>query len=224
MTDIIHVDFGGVRYLYYDTPTIQELVKEIFSDNYKIFERGLTFSPGDVVVDIGANEGVFAIMLAKMFPDIRVVACEPVPRTFYQLLRNVGLNGVTNIDAYCSGVGKEDGTIKMVVANEFSGGSSGVQQHYDPEKNKIMDVSVLSLDNFLWMAGVGRIKLMKMDIEGMEYDALYGSSALAEVQYFVGEFHTNTFLRDKGADVKELATYVGSKTNLVFYETCHMAE
>lgn len=226
MSGIRQINFSNETKLYFhETPTLDALIAEIFSDNYHIFERGITFEPGDVVVDIGANEGIFSVMMAAAFPGIRVVACEPVPRTFFQMVRNIGLNGLTNIEPHNVGVGKEDGMMEMVVANELSGGSSGVQQEYDPDKNTKVPVSILSLDNFLSRYGVKKIRLMKMDIEGMEYDALYGSSALADVDYFVGEFHINPYLKDvKGRDIKELATYVGSKTNLIYYESCRMAD
>lgn len=227
MSDIRTVEYRGNKYFFHETPTLNDLIREVFNDNYRVLERGVNFSPGDVVVDIGANEGLFSIMMAKMFPYIKVVGCEPVPRTFFQALRNIGLNGLSNVEIFNVGVGAKDDRIKMVVANEFSGGSSGVQQKFDPTKNKEVEVSILSLDNFLRMArgADGRIHLMKMDIEGMEYDALYGSSALTDVDYFVGEFHINTFLKEvKGRDMKELATYVGSKTNLIYYESCRMAD
>ena len=205
MSDIRTVEYRGNKYFFHETPTLNNLIGEVFNDNYHILERGINFNPGDVVVDIGANEGLFSIMIAKMFPYVRVIGCEPIPRTFFQALRNIGLNGLSNVEIFNVGVGKEDGKINMVVANEFSGGSSGVQQQFDPDKNKIVEVSVLSLDNFLRMARGGngsRIRLMKMDIEGMEYDALYGSSALTDVDYFVGEFHINTFLKEvKGRDM-----------------------
>jgi FkbM family methyltransferase len=221
------VDYKGMVYKFHNTPTLPGLIKEIFNDNYKIFERGVQFSPGNVVVDIGANEGIFSIMLAKMFPGVKIIACEPVPRTFFQMLRNVGLNGVTNIITHNCGVGKESGMMPMVVNDEFSGSSSGVQQVFDKDKNRVIQVEILSLDKYLtkYCLDNNRIRLMKMDIEGMEYDALYHSTLLDKVDYFVGEFHVNKFLTDvKRRDVKELATYVGSKTNLIFYETCYMAE
>lgn len=227
-SEYTEVDYKGIGYKFHTTPTLPGLIKEIFNDNYKIFERGVQFSPGDIVVDIGANEGIFSIMLAKMFPGVKVIACEPVPRTFFQMLRNVGLNGVTNVITHNCGVGKDSGTLPMVVNDEFSGGSSGVQQVFDKDKNRLIQVDILSLDKYLTkycLADENRIRLMKMDIEGMEYDALYHSTLLERVDYFVGEFHVNKFLTDvKRRDVKELATYVGSKTNLIFYETCYMAE
>ena len=89
---MIELDYKNNHFFFEETPTAPALVNEIFQDNYRIFERGIKFEPGDVVLDIGANEGLFSIMLAKLYPYLRIIAFEPVPRTFFQMIRNIGLN------------------------------------------------------------------------------------------------------------------------------------
>lgn len=216
------LEFRGMRFFFNDTPTIPMIVNEIFGDNYKIFERGLEFEAGDVILDIGANEGIFSIMMAKCFP-VKVISLEPVPRTYFQMIRNIGLNGV-DVEAYNVGVGGKSGSVSMVVGKELSGGSSGVQQFFDPELNFKLDVNVLSLDEVFEKYHIEKVKLLKIDIEGMEYETLYNTSVLDRVENVVGEFHMNSFLKEKLYDMNELATYVGSKSNLIYYEKCRMAE
>jgi FkbM family methyltransferase len=216
------LEFRGMRFFFNDTPTLPMIVNEIFGDNYKIFERGLEFEAGDVILDIGANEGIFSIMMAKCFP-VKVISLEPVPRTYFQMIRNIGLNGV-DVEAYNVGVGGKSGSISMVVGKDLSGGSSGVQQFFDPELNFKLEVNVLSLDEVFEKYHIDKLKLLKIDIEGMEYETLYNTSVLDRVENVVGEFHMNTFLKDKLYDMNELATYVGSKSNLIYYEKCRMAE
>jgi len=180
------------------------------------------FEAGDVVLDVGANEGVFSIMIAKLFPFVRVISLEPVPRTFYQMIRNIGLNGTTNIEPLNVGVGKGVEGV-MNVHKQFSGGSSLVDT-YDSAQHDQIPVSLISLDDIVVKFGLKRIKLLKIDIEGGEYDAIYNSSILPMVENVVGEFHINSRLTERGFDINSLATYVGSKTNLVYYEKCKMAE
>ena len=218
----MELEFRGMRFFFNDTPTIQMIVNEIFNDNYKIFQRGLELGAGDVILDIGANEGAFSIMMAKCFP-VKVISLEPIPRTYFQMVRNIGLNGV-DVEAYNVGVGGKSGIVPMVVGKDLSGGSSGVQQFFDPELNFKMEVNVLSLDEVFEKYHIDKVKLLKIDIEGMEYETLYNTSVLDRVENVVGEFHMNTFLKDKLYDMNELATYVGSKSNLIYYEKCRMAE
>lgn len=218
--------FNGTEFSFYETPTLDALISEIFRDNYHIFDRKIPIEKGDYIVDIGANEGIFAVMMGKMFPEARILAFEPVPRTFFQMVRNVGLNGCSNVEAFMYGFGKEAAPQHMHVHKVYSGGSSLVDT-FDTVNHENIAVDIRPLDIFLdrklfpWME---RIKLMKMDIEGGEYEALYNSTVLPLVDYFVGEFHMNARLSNKGYDMNELATWVGSQTRLVFFERCKMNE
>jgi FkbM family methyltransferase len=217
------IEFRGKKFYFNDTPTSKALISEIFNDNYKIFERGIKFEPGDVVIDIGANEGMFSIMMAKLFPDIMVIALEPVGRTFYQMMRNIGLNGVINIEAVNRGVGKEKRIAAMNVHKTFSGGSSLVDT-FDEQNHERVMVTLDSIDEIWSEYRLGRVKLMKIDIEGGEYAALYACKYLNKVDNLVGEFHINKYLQSRGYDIDELATWVGARTNLVHYDRCKMAE
>jgi len=224
MTDLITVDSSIGKIYFNKTPMGEAMVREVFSDNYKILSKGLTFEPGDVILDIGACEGMFSIMMAKLYPFSRVVSLEPVPQTFYSLIRNIGLNGATNIEPYNVGVGKETGSIPMFACKENMAGGSSAVMTFNPEQHTQINVDVLSLDDVFEKYHLSKVKLLKMDIEGLEYDVIYASKLLHRVENFVGEFHINKKLKDKGRDITELATWVGSKTNLMYYEPCYMAE
>ena len=220
---MIEFDYKDKHFYFEETPTAPDLVREIFGDNYRIFERGIVFNPGDVVLDIGANEGMFSIMLAKIYPYLRIISFEPVPRTFFQMIRNIGLNGVTNIQPYNLGIGAT-GKGNMNVHKQFSGGSSLVDT-FDPINHENVEVDLVPLDAMFDISSLDKVKLLKIDIEGGEYEALYGSNGcLSKVENMVGEFHINDRLIKKGYDINELATWVGNKTNLMYYQPCRMAD
>ena len=218
------IEYSGKTFYFNETPTLPYLLREIFSDNYCIFRRGVEFADGDIILDIGANEGIFSIMMAKMFPKVRVIALEPIPRTFFQMMRNIGANGVSNVEPYQLGIGKPGEVCQHFnVHNQFSGGSSAVDT-FDPVNHSKVTADVISLDEAFKVFKIPRAKLMKMDIEGGEYIALYNSTVLTRVDNFVGEFHINERLKSQGYDINELATFVSSKTNLIHYDSCKMAE
>ena len=59
------------------------------------FQEGVSVSPGDIVLDVGANIGVFALSAAKQ--GAQVYAYEPIPGTFELLQQNIHLHGLDNV-------------------------------------------------------------------------------------------------------------------------------
>ena len=59
------------------------------------FQEGVSVSPGDIVLDVGANIGVFALCAAKQ--GAQVYAYEPIPGTFGLLQQNIHLHGLDNM-------------------------------------------------------------------------------------------------------------------------------
>jgi len=59
------------------------------------FQEGVSILPGDIVFDVGANIGVFALCAAKQ--GAHVYAYEPIPATFELLQQNIHLHGLDNI-------------------------------------------------------------------------------------------------------------------------------
>lgn len=71
--------------------------------------------PGDIVVDVGANIGITALLVRKYVgPTGRVLAFEPHPGTFRHLERNIKLNGIRNIDLIMSAIDSSDGEVCLV--------------------------------------------------------------------------------------------------------------
>lgn len=222
--EIINHSFAGHQFHFYHTPTLPALIQEIFNDNYQILKKELRFSPGDIILDCGANEGLFSILMAKLFPQVTVISLEPVSRTFYQMIRNIGLNGVSNINPINLGVGAKNDTISMIVSNEYSGGSTACMTH-NPATTYVEKVGIVTLDSIIHSYCLSRpIKLLKLDIEGMEHETLYNFHAWDKIENMVAEVHINGRLRRMGYDITKLTDHIAERTNLLYYEPCNMAE
>ncbi len=67
---------------------IEKIAREV--DEY--FELGLSVPPGAVIIDVGANVGMFAIAAASRATDLHIVAIEPIPIFHAALERNFARN------------------------------------------------------------------------------------------------------------------------------------
>jgi FkbM family methyltransferase len=122
-------------------------------------------NPGDHVLDIGANIGTHSIFLAAVC-GARVIAFEPQPDSARTLRENVQLNQLDQeVSVFEHGLGNGDGKADIVVADEQNLGRCSLRHTTEGA------VEVKSYDGL----ALGRvIKLVKLDVEGMERDVLRG--------------------------------------------------
>lgn len=124
--------------------------------------------PGDTVVEVGANIGGHTVRMAKKAGW--VIAFEP-QRIVHQLLcANIALNSLRNVDAHWAAVGEKMGKIQVFEINpdipDNFGGLALNLGYEGPE------VPCYTLDSFV---NVPSLKLLKVDVEGMELDVLKGA-------------------------------------------------
>lgn len=140
-------------------------------------------APGMVVVDAGANVGEIAMISAKVVgPSGRVYAFEPVGAIADQLQRNLDLNALSNISVIRLGLSDREGSGSMFHSEtRFRDGSvhGGLATLYaTTERARLAeDVRLTTLDSFSERAGLSRLDVVKLDIEGAELPALMGAQA-----------------------------------------------
>jgi len=92
---------------------LADAVSRVTNDDY--LSSMAVFREGDTVVDIGAHVGVMSIHLARTYPFIKVYAIEPDPLNYACLMRNLELNGVTNVTAINTAVSGDGGNKTLYV-------------------------------------------------------------------------------------------------------------
>lgn len=82
---------NGLEIAYVSKPDVAFLYREVY-EKQSYLQHGVTISPGDTVLDVGANIGIFAAFAAeKVGKSGLVIAVEPVPPTWEVLNYNVDL-------------------------------------------------------------------------------------------------------------------------------------
>ena len=130
--------------------------------------------PGGTYVDVGAHVGGFAIPVALAHPDIEIHLFEPVPQTRSWLEANLERNALTDrVTVWPIAVGSEGRRGRMT-------GVDGVANHL-AESGKAgpgaVEVEIETLDALL-LDTVGRVDVMKCDVEGGEFPAMRGAEAI----------------------------------------------
>lgn len=126
---------------------------------------------GDTVLDIGANMGAHTLHLSRgVGLQGRVLAFEPQRGVFQLMCANMALNIVTNVEPHWAAVGSRSGQIIVPRLDITSTNNFGALRLGQAEKGDV--VRMVAIDELELAA----CSMIKMDIEGMEYEALQGAS------------------------------------------------
>src|SRR6202008_2152616 len=140
-------------------------------------------APGDVFVDVGANIGYFtAVAAASVGRAGEVHAFEPVPRYFERLDALRRSNPEHRLHVYAEALGDAEGSAEIRVTRERNIGWKtllpGLMRA--EETGHTHTVRVRCLDHYLAERGVGRVALIKIDVEGYELPVLRGLTGYFE--------------------------------------------
>ena len=134
-------------------------------------EPGFELAPGQVVVDLGANLGVFATRAAKRVgPTGRVIAVEPHPDNFRRLQGNARRNGLTWLECVQAAAGDREGETALFVHER------GINHSIVRGSGKSVTVPLKTVDALVRERGLTRVDFLKIDIEGAVPAALRGAS------------------------------------------------
>lgn len=144
----------------------------------------IPFTPGvSTVIDLGASRGQFALFAANRFPGARIISFEPQPGPMAELKKVLG----DRVETRPVAVGSQPGTATMnVSASDDSSSLREIgegQRKVFPGTGKVdtIEVEVTTLDAAL-PEPLARPCLMKIDVQGLELEALQGGPAtLAQV-------------------------------------------
>jgi FkbM family methyltransferase len=151
-----------------------------------------------VILDLGANVGLFALYAARQAPGANIFAVEPFPATFERLVEAVSHHGLTGRIACLNCAVTDAGGARYMGDDPLPSqrrsllppGRSGSGIH----------VQAKTLEELLREQGLNKVDLVKMDIEGCEYGVLLSSpiEVLRSIRRFALEYHGDCAPYSKG--------------------------
>jgi len=127
------------------------------------------------VLDIGANIGLHALNFSAVAKNGLVIACEPQPKTFKTLEKNVSQNNIGNIIPLNVAIADAAKIATFYVASDDA--YSSLIDTGRKEMNEEIKVLCTTIDGLL---GKIRIDFVKIDVEGLELSVLHSMSGLIQ--------------------------------------------
>jgi FkbM family methyltransferase len=120
-------------------------------------------------------------MAIRVAPHGRVIAIEPVDRLADRLEVNCRINGLTNVTIERRVLAAEVGQRSLVVP-PITDSNQGTASLYREavQHCEVLQVETTTLDAIVSALGLDRIRLIKMDLEGADFDALFGARETIE--------------------------------------------
>ena len=149
---------------YYENKQINFLKQKICNENFEYF------------LDIGSNSGLYSLIVASLSKNIKIIAFEPIKKTFLKFKRNIKLNDFKNIKIFNFGLSNGNKELKVKAYkknNIIQSCGFGVIDAND-------DLNNLHIEKAIFKKGDQLIRLIKkkiyikIDVEGHEQFVIDG--------------------------------------------------
>lgn len=161
---------------------IQEIFKDRIYDPFLVGKSNLT------ILDVGSFYGNASYYFSPFAKTI--YAFEPTAESFEVLNFQLDFNEITNVKPYQMAVSNTDGeaTFFHQAGNKTMNSLTPANPSQDTEK-----VQTIRLDTFFEQEGIEHVDLVKLDVEGMEYDIICGdgfANVADKIDLVTGEIHS----------------------------------
>jgi FkbM family methyltransferase len=158
------------QFYFFGTYFLEEATLNCWSD----FARS-----AEMVLDVGANAGIYSLAALAGSPTAAVHAFEPTPALASRLRETVALNRLKTLHVHELAVARTSGTAQLNIWEGEDGSNEGMNfVTAFPKATATLPIRTISLDDFCTEQGIRRIDLLKLDIQGNEAEALAGAECL----------------------------------------------
>jgi FkbM family methyltransferase len=165
--------------------------------------------PGSgLILDIGSNFGFYSLVASRINKDVKIVAFEPNPSMFERINHNIALNNFNNISVEQKGVSDRKGVLDFFISDDTNTGMSGLAKKSNSREETIQ-VEVTDIDSFLSENRFPAVSLVKIDVEGNEFNVLKGMKNVLKSDrpvLFIELY--NDYLQSFGHSVSEVIVFM----------------
>ncbi len=157
----------GLQYYVRTNTTDRSIVNSVaIQDEYQMKKLGLRDA---TILDLGGQNGYFSVFASKYAR--RIFTFEPIPENYRNILLNISLNGLENtVTVFNLAVLDEKKTINIYLSENTGGHSIYAAKK---KKQDFLEVETTTLPDIFQSNHIETCDLLKLDIEGSEYDILY---------------------------------------------------
>ncbi len=138
-----------------------------------------SIGPDAVVIDVGASTGLYSLFASKYAKEVHAV--EPFPPALERLRAAIAENKISNIIVHPVGLGQTEEKLGFFSPSERNlGAGTFVDGFTKNKRDEHLKLQIVPGDVYFRQAGIQRIDLIKMDIEGFEKPALAGLHRILE--------------------------------------------
>lgn len=133
----------------------------------------------EIVIDIGANIGYYALLEARLANKGKIYCIEPIPTNINLLKRSIELNNFKNISVFQYAMGDKNGNSKMYIYDKCNWCS--FTKNLDGNIIEEIEVPIITLDTFVESYVCQYPTFIRMDVEGYEYQIIKGAFKILEI-------------------------------------------
>ncbi len=131
-------------------------------------------SQAQVVLDIGANTGLYSLGAGAKNSAAQIFAFEPMPRVASLTRKNAQLNPSFNIQVQQNAVCDQGGMVTLHDPGGDQPASASLKSDFLDCDQETIEVEAIRIDDFVVAQKLERVDLIKLDVEGVEEIALRG--------------------------------------------------
>lgn len=183
------------------------IYKEIFElREYKEIEQ-IIKSAKAPLIDAGAQAGFFVLYCRALNSEVKIFAIEPDEGNLELLDENLKINKIDNVEVIPAALAGKSGLRDFYISKDSHNHS--FYKILIPKINKTEKVKAFGLDDWLKEQGVEDVSLLKLDIEGAEYEVLENFNGWEKIKNIVLEYHE--FGAHRHEDLEKLLSANGFK-------------